>query len=351
MGLAVAALSLCGPSFGAGTDTRKGDYGPLQADGDYPAAERFFTRIAKDGTTAWRKAAETALRNRGFTDAQAAKFVRLQILPKSKDLPGDYVPGKAGIVKISGLTLPLRFNTETGEALPFDPVAFANALPDCYATDERTCTFKYSGQVYTNDDTNKPCLIPRRTVLFCQKRGFVDKNRFGAAAGSGKASVFAPGCGESDRVNGCGADEVVFDDGSEQTKLTFTVAKAEAATPPATDAGAGATPAIPPAGTASSAPPAPPVSAPGQTVVPAPAASAPRIVYHATGQASFLRREGPKEIEEWEYDIKAYRDLQAKSAKASGPKLDALMAEIKQRFAPPLRYCWPHDVYHPCDLE
>jgi hypothetical protein len=77
----------------------------------------------------------------------------------------------------------------------------------------------------------------------------------------------------------------------------------------------------------------------------------PRIVYHVNKMAAFTRREGPPELEEWEYDAKAFIDLQKKSDKATGTKYDALTAEIKKRFGQPARYCWPHDVYHPCDLE
>jgi hypothetical protein len=344
--LAAGVAALSTPVLAAETFT--GNYGPLKSSDNYPGTERFWTRIDKDGTTAWSKAAETALRNRGFSDAQVAKFVHLQILPKTKDFDGDYVRGKAGIVKISADTLPLRFNTETGITMPFDPVAFANALPDCYAKDERTCTFKFSGQVDMSDDTTRPCLLPRRTVLFCQRRGFLDKNKFNVAKAFAKVSSYAPSCGESERGNGCGADEVVFDDGREQTKLTFAVAKAEPASPPGNQSAATAKPATPsiPATDSASATATPNVPR-SQPATPVP----PRLVYHANRVAAFVRREGPKELEEWEYDTKAYLELQKKSEKASGARFDALMAEIKKRFAQPLRYCWPHDVYHPCDLE
>lgn len=287
---AVIALSIQARA----AETFTGDYGPLKSENNFPATEQFWTRIDKDGTTAWSKAAETALRNRGFSDSQIAKFVRLQILPKTKEFDGDYVRGKAGIVKISGMLLPLRFNTETGVPMPFDPVAFANALPGCYAKDDRTCTFKFSGQVDMSDDTAKPCLLPRRTVLFCQRRGFLDKNKFEVTKQFAKIAPYSPSCGESDRTNGCGADEVVFDDGREQTKLTFDIAKAEApASPPGNQSATNAKPPAP-SGPATSAG-APPPNVPGSGLAtPAP----PRIVYHANRVAAFARREGPKELEE-----------------------------------------------------
>lgn len=331
-GLAALTLSAGVTALGAGP-AFKGDYGPLKPDGDYPAAEKFWSRIGKDGMTTWRKAAEQALRERGFAEGQITKLVRLHLLPKSKDLDGDYTPGKAGIVKISSDTLPMRFNTETGQAMPFDPVAFAKALPDCYAQDERTCSFKYSGQEWDVDDTMKPCLIPHRTVLFCQKNGFVDKNRFHGVNGYGQAKGYAPSCGEEARGNGCGADEVVFDDGSEQTKLAFAVEKAGSE-----------------AASASSAPASTPAaSTPAASTAPSAPASAPRIVYHADRNAAFKRREGPKELEDWEYDVKDYVAFQKKMEKASNS--DSLTPEKKRRFGKALAYCWPHDVYHPCDLE
>ena len=325
--------------FGAGAlavclsaDAQQPQYGPLKSDGDYPAAEKFWTRINKNGVTAWRIAAEEALRERGFAEGQIKKLVRLQIDTKLNR------PGPDGIVKISGLDLPMRFNTETGEKLPFDPVAYAKALPACYAQDERTCKLIYSATEYTTDDTEKPCRLPKRTVQFCKRVGFVNRYALRTEARSARTTQYRASCGEELRGSGCGADQVVFDAGEAQTKLAFNVAQV-----------ATAARASPPAHTtaAQASPPAHSAAVPASP----PAPAKPNIVYHtARTFPSFARREGPPALEEWEYDLKAWFALQKQTEKPNA-NFDKIQATVRQRFGKALEYCWPHDVFHPCDVE
>lgn len=313
--LALAAL-LAG-AFALCADAQTKDYGPLKPDGDYPAADKFFTRIDKDGVTAWRRATAQELQRRGFAEGQIRKFVRLQIYAGDKDGSGDYERGREGIVKINAYSLPVRFNGETGESMPFDPVAFAKALPDCYAQDERACAFKYSTQESAETDAEKPCLVPRRTVHFCKASGFVNRYAFGGRASGKNAGKFAISCGEEQRSSGCGADQLVFDDAKAQTKLAFDVTR------------------LTPAAAASA--------------VVAPADAPPKIVYHAGKQAEFSRREGPLALEEWEYDVKAWLAFQKRNERNLGS--DKMKADTARLFGKALQYCWPHDVYHPCDVE
>lgn len=288
------------------------DYGPLEVKDNFTGTERFWTGIDKDGVTAWRRAAEDELKLRGFSESQIKKFVRLRLRPiDNKSGIGDYDRGQAGTVKLTVSSLPMRFNSETGEAMPFDPIEFARAIPGCYAKDERSCTLKYSTQMKSVADQWRPCLLPRRTVNFCKSTGFVQMKR---AHGS---------CGEEQRGNGCGADMVVFDDGNAQTKLAFDVAQLSA-TSAAPKGDGGAVPASP---------------APGS----------PKIVYHGDKHSAFKSREGARELEEWEYDTKLYLASQKRAERANFS--EELTTQNRRLFEKPLQYCWPHDVFHPCDLE
>lgn len=306
------------------------DYGPT-SDQFSP----FFTRIDKDGSTAWRRAVTAALRGRGFADSQIAKVSRLKLMPASGGMAGAYTQGKAGIAKFGRSELPMQFNPETGMALPLDPRAYAAALPACLATDERTCTLTYSTQeedlsrTSAGLDDKTSCMLPRRTVLFCKSRGFVNRNTFHSHS---KRRDFAPSCGEQDRINGCGADEAVFDDDTEQTKLVFDVTEAE--TPKGDASSKGGT------------------SAAGDAPAPSPktAPASPRIVYHADRDTAFTRRDGPATPEEWEPDLDLFKRLRAAERKQS-KSLPTLQAEFDKRKTKWIGYCWPHDVYKPCDVE
>ena len=317
------------------------DYGPLRGSS---LEGMYFSKINKNGVTAWRLKAEEALRARGFSDEQVKKFSRLQYVVQKEDR-------EKGRIEFDFMSLPVIYHLETGKVLPIDPVAYAAALPDCLKQDERTCNFVYSSQTMDQSGREKPCLLPKRTIAFCKRVGF------GNVYKRGGGSIYAASCGEGSRTNGCGADEAVFDDGSEQTKLTFSIEKALAVAESRPTASAAAPGSASAPGGAPAASPAPNASA-------APAAAAfPRIVYRAGKDVTFLRREGPPEREEWEYDVVAYQRVQKRQSElydleAKRPndrKLKAEQASLSARLdalrKPAINYCWPHDVFQPCDLE
>lgn len=313
------------------------DYGPARG------SDMYFTKINRNGVTAWRLKAEEALRARGFAEPQVKKFTRLQYVVQKEDL-------QKGRIEFDFMQLPVIYHLETGKVLPTDPVAFAKALPECLKQDERTCNFVYSSQTMDQSGREKPCLLPKRTVAFCKRVGYTNVYKRGGN------SIFAASCGEGTRMNGCGADEAVFDDGSEQTKLAFSIEKALAAAPPVASAPSAAAPAEASGPAAPAAPAAAPPAVPSAT-------SFGKIVYRSKKDASFLRREGPAEREEWEYDLAAYTAIQKRQSqlidleekRPNDPKIkaeqDSLMKRLKAVRFPAINYCWPHDIVQPCDIE
>jgi hypothetical protein len=257
----------------------------------------FFTKLDGKGQPIWQITVEKALRARGFSAGQAAKFSKLRLLFEEDKTKSTFMMQ----------SLPIKFNPETGAELPPDPVKFAAGLPDCFKTDERDCEMKYSLNAGTNmpgpkmskskyDVVVEPCMLPERTRQFCKRVGYRDRQVREATAGLS--------CGESERIGSeCGADQVVFDAGEETTKLKLAFDAEEKNAPPASTAQA----------------------TPRQFS---------KIVYVVFKSRKF-RRDGPAELEEWEPTKSDLACATVGSSKAS----------IKtQRESKAYRYCWPHDV-------
>jgi hypothetical protein len=256
----------------------------------------FYTKLDGKGQPIWQLTVEKALSARGFSAAQAAKFSKLRLLFEEDKTKSTFMMQ----------SLPIKFNPETGAALPPDPQKFAAGLPDCFKTDERDCEMKYGLNVGTNmpgpkmsksndDIVVEPCLLPERTRQFCKRVGYKDRKAGEATAGLS--------CGESERIGSeCGADQVVFDAGNETTKLKLAFDLEEKKAPPVAAA-------------------------------PAPNSFS-KIVYVVSKNGKF-RREGPAELEEWE----------PTKADLACPTVGTSKACIKtQRESKAYRYCWPHDV-------
>ena len=261
----------------------------------------FYTRLDARKQPVWQSTVQKALVERGFDPKQATKLAKLKMFFEESKT--------RGVFSIEGL--PMRFNSETGEKLPADPLKYAAALPDCLKIDDRNCDMKFSPNAGVNmpgaklSDENydidfQPCLLPERTKQYCKRVGYKERK---TDNGRGLS------CGEGERIGSeCGADQLVFDAGAETTKLklTFDADEKKAAT----------------------------VS---EAVSPLPVVKKfPSIVYAMikNGDGNFKRR-GPKDFEEWE-PTKADLDC---SAITTDKKCIKIQKESRA-----FRYCWPHDV-------
>lgn len=321
------------------------DYGWKNGD---QASGIYWTRLDDDGKSAWRKKVVEVLTARGFTDLQIKKFSRLNILLEHRERVSSGVEFDAG-------HLPVRYNPETGRSLSLEPEAYALALPDCFQLDERNCNLRYSMQEEEGYG-KKPCLIPHRTRLFCKRVGFVNHlaTRWDVNRPRLDTTVtvkrYAPSCGEDDRGSGCGASEVLFDFAEASTKLAFNIKAAEKTAKTSL-------PILSLQPSSANRPSDKKIAKDTPSSTPKPV---PRIVYTLGPYANFVKREGPPEYEEWEPNFaakKAYDRNYARLQKdkdgvvKDSDKFQKLLDRLQAANQAALKYCWPHDVLHPCDLD